>query len=337
VFSLLPSAPSMGNNEILNPIVTDPGAAVVVYISWPLAIVIQCLVLRMLFKAKMSFLNLRFVIPIHFLVEFLFTVTFIQLSVDDMGFRLTLALHGLTDCMFAFNMLFRRTDAQRLFPWAMCIWSFTTAASAVLYYPLDIVVGGSFFVVPMDVLTFLGSIAIIRRTTNQRAKLSAYFMLYHMISAFIIFGVYLSKSSFGYPLIINAVHVLICCVLWTPIAQLSDEELVSQGITPPLGLIDSSKSADSMADGTVALTVKSDDAASPKAAGDATPPTITATDILSPTRLEKPMHAFTLAGIIVSVFFGGLLIGIFVSYTTSFWDLIQSPIDYYHPGAYKAI
>jgi len=219
-----------------------------------------------------------------------------------MGFRLTLALHGLTDCMFAFNMLFRRVDVQRLFPFAFAVWSLTTALSGILYYPLDIVVGGSFFVVPMDVLTFLGSIAVIRRTTNARARLSAIFMLYHMISAFIIFAVFLSKSSFGYALIINGVHVLICCILWTPIAQLSDEELVAQGITPSLGFANLSDMP--APDGSVGLAVKSDEA-SPKS--QVTGPTVTATDILSPTRLEKPMHATILAGLVVSTFFLGVV------------------------------
>jgi len=331
----------MGGNGILNPFVTDPTAKVVVYISWPLALVILLQVIRMLFRAKLAFLNLRFVIPIHFLVEFLFTVTFIQLSVEDMGFRLTLALHGLTDCMFAFNMLFRRADAQRLFPYAFIIWSLTTACSAILYYPLDIVISGAGFVVPMDVLTFLGSIAVIRRTTNSRARLAAWFMLYHMVSAFIIFAVYLSKSSFGYPLIINAVHVLISCYLWSSIAELSDEELVGQGITPEhSGLAQqqqakASGDATMASDGAVSLTVKGDEASSPKSQPQ--PPTVTATDILSPTRLEKPMHTIIVAGFIVSAFFLGLLIGIFANYTTSFWDLIENPWNYYHPGLIGAI
>jgi len=315
-------------------VVTAPGAAVVVYISWPLAIVIQLLVIKMLFKAKLTFLNLRFVIPVHFLVEFLFTVTFIQLSVEDMGFRITLALHGLTDCMFAFCMLFRRVDIQRLFPYAFVAWSLTTALSAILYYPLNIVVGGSFFVVPMDVMTFLGSIAMIRRTTNPRARLSAILMTFHMISGFIIFTVFLAKSSFAYPLMVNAAHVLICGILWAPIAQLSDEELVSQGVTPQLGYL--TQASSESATGSVALTVAGGDgeASSPKSQ-DA--PQVTATDILSPSRLEKPMHATILTGLILSTFFGALLIGIFVSYTTSFWDLIENPWNYYHPGQILAI
>jgi len=322
----------MGNDDILNPEVTSPSAAVVVYISWPLAIVIQLLVIRMLFKANLTFLNLRFVIPVHFLVEFLFTVTFIQLSVQDMGFRITLALHGLTDCMFAFNLLFRRSDAQRVFPLAFVVWSLTAVLGAILYYPLDIVVAGSFFVVPMDVMTFLGSIAVIRRTTNSRARLAAACMLYHMVSAFIIFGVFLAKSSYAYPLIINGVHVLICAWLWAPIAELSDEELVSQGITPQLGLTPSNSSSSDAPDGAVSLNVAGGDA-SPKSQS----PVVTATDLLSPTRLEKPFHTTILAGLVVSLYFGALLIGVFVSYTTSFWDLIENPWNYYHPGQILAI
>jgi len=312
------------NPHILDPFLRSPSAAVVIHICWPLAFVIMLLVLRMLFNSKLTFLNLRFVIPVHFFVEFLFTVSFIQLSVEDMGFRLTLALHGLTDCMFAFCMLFRRSDAQRLFKRAMIAWTITTLLSAILYYPLDIVVGGSMFVVPMDCMTFLGSVAVVRRSTNARARLCGYCMMGHMVMGFIIFSVFLSKSDFAYPLIINACHVLLCCLCWAPIAQMSDAELVSQGVTPPLEAADGAK-AD------VEMGSSSDEPSSPKA------PSVTATDLLSPTRLEKPMHAFLLGGTLLSTFFLALLIGIFVSYRTSFWDLVESPFNYYSPGLIGAI
>jgi len=303
---------------------------VVVYIAWPLALVIQSMVVAMIFRAKLTFLNLRFAIPIHFLVEFLFTMTFIELSADDMGFRTTLALHGLTDCMLAFNLLFRRQMMQALFPWVFVAWTATTAMGVILYYPLNLVLGASLFVVPMDVMTFLGSVALIRRTTNDRARRAGYLLMFHMVSGFIIFAMFLAKTSFGYALIVNGAHVLICCYLWFPIAQMNDTDMVTQGIIPELTYA-KPKSDDAATDGSVQLAVKGDE----EPAG--TPPAVTATDIFSPARLENPKHTMVLGGAIMSAFFLALLIGVFVSYRTSFWDLVESPYNYYHPGAIDAI
>jgi len=288
------------------------------------------MVVSIVYKAKISFMNLRFVIPVHFLVEFLFTLTFMELSTQDMAFRLTLSLHGLTDCMFASCLLFRREDAERIFPNLFAIWSLSAAVGGILYYPLDLVISSSIFVLPMDVLIFLASIATFRRTTHPRAKLGAAWLVYHMFSGMIIFTVYLAKSSFGYPLIINGAHILILLYIWRPIALMSDEELVSHGITPPLGrtvaLASDAPASPAAADGSVAVAVKENAA-----------PAVVSGDYLSPKRLENLKHTLIVDLAITSVFFVALLVGIFASRTTSILDLLDSPVKYYHPGEIGAI
>ena len=177
--------------------------------------------------------DLRVLIPLSFVVELLFTLSFLYVDMFDFSFVITLGVHSVLEILIAFNILFSREKILKLSKHVCTVFTFCVIIAYATQPPLSLLIVGLPFVLPADIFTFLASVAVLSRTDDSEVRKPFILWLFHVMLAMTIFACYMLEVPTAYLWLSNAAYWVLFAYLLLPVAKYSDEELRAKGVLPP--------------------------------------------------------------------------------------------------------